>query len=1081
MNSSINPYIGPRAFEQNETIYGRDHEIRTLISTLIAERIVLLQSPSGAGKTSLIQAGIIPQLREENFDILPIIRVNLEPPANIQSGERFNRYVYSTLISLEEDLPPEKRLSTEILANLTLDEYLSQRPRVEDSPISSMLVFDQFEEILTVSTSDRNKKEQFFTQLGAALRNNSRWALFAIRDDYLGAIQPHQRPIPNRFDVVFRLERLGAEAARQAIQKPARDQDVDFTDEAAQKLVDDLRAIQVQLPDGSLETQLGQFVEPVQLQVVCYRLWQTRTIDSQIITEADVATVGDVDQSLSDFYATSVEAIAQSTGVNERLIRDWFDQKLITKEGLRNQVLMRQGSSEGLDNRVIRLLENNHIVRAEKRGGATWFELSHDRLIAPVRKNNAAWAIKNLDVLQRQAALWAQQGRSDGLLIFGNELLLVEKQLGDKKRTQDELDFLEACRKERASRQREKFLNRAILALAILMFFFMVAAGMLAFWGFDSAGKAVISANDARQQAEKAQAANVNAQNAKATAQASEQNAKQQAEKALAGSLAAQASSQMNSDYPLALLLAVEAYQRESSLLTRTTLFDLLRFVPFTRLYGHSQRVNSLAVSADGRLMASSSCKEYSNTQCKQGEVILWDANTRQIKARLDGSYGTINSLAFSPDGKFLASGGCVGVTEKLKGCIDNKGQIMLWDIQKPGEPVVYSETDGHAGLVKSVAFSPDSKMLASGSFDRSIILWDVTPGAPQMRILLDHEQPLIAHASFVNAVVFALQGKFLVTAGDDREIKVWDVSNPAKPVVVGKSYHQQTEAITSLAFSPNGSQLASGSDDHSVVLWQWHENRLENPQVLLGHTGSVRGVAFGPDGSQLASAGFDNSIILWNTANGKRIGPPLLGHTKTINSIAIGSGIQAPYLISGSDDRTLILWDIAGHEPISQPINPDGLTLIAKQSADGPENLHASVPAQGQEIVLNGAQRPLLGHTGTINSLDFNSSRLLGKLLLASASDDQTVIVWDVSQPANPEIFLKLEDFGAPVSVVSWDGSFLLTGDKEGRFYRWMLNPEAWTTLACSAVKRNLSQQEWNDYLTGQPYRKTCPENPAP
>ena len=127
--------------------------------------------------------------------------------------------------------------------------------------------------------------------------------------------------------------------------------------------------------------------------------------------------MGDVSQSLREYYSESVAAVASESGVSERLIRDWFEHHLITEQGIRGQVLMAPEKSEGLDNAAIRLLENAHLVRAEKRRGATWFELSHDRLIRPVRSSNDAWYQANLSLLQRQAALWEKNDHPEHLLL----------------------------------------------------------------------------------------------------------------------------------------------------------------------------------------------------------------------------------------------------------------------------------------------------------------------------------------------------------------------------------------------------------------------------------------------------------------------------------------------------------------------------------------------------------------------------------------------------------------------------------------------------------------------------------------
>ena len=166
-----NPYVGPRAFEDGEMLYGRERETRELLDLLIAERIVLLHSPSGAGKSSLIQAALIPRLREENFRILPIIRVNELPPKNAPSGA-FNRYVFSTLHCLESDVPADQRLPIEALFEMRLADYLDQRlGSSAGKPDSIVLIFDQFEEIVNLDPTDQIAKTAFFAQVGQALRN----------------------------------------------------------------------------------------------------------------------------------------------------------------------------------------------------------------------------------------------------------------------------------------------------------------------------------------------------------------------------------------------------------------------------------------------------------------------------------------------------------------------------------------------------------------------------------------------------------------------------------------------------------------------------------------------------------------------------------------------------------------------------------------------------------------------------------------------------------------------------------------------------------------------------------------------
>jgi len=213
---------------------------------------------------------------------------------------------------------------------MTLAAYLD-RPGPTDAPAAQVLIFDQFEEILTCDPTDHAAKTEFFAQVGAALRNRRRWALFALRKDYLGGLEPYLHHIPTELGTTFRLDFLGPAAARTAIQQPAQQAGVVFTDTAAEKLVDDLRRVRVQRLDGTTGERFGQHVEPVQLQVVCRRLWDKLPMNALQVVEKDLEEVGNVDSALADYYAEQVAAAACQPGVSERGIRDWFNDRLITE------------------------------------------------------------------------------------------------------------------------------------------------------------------------------------------------------------------------------------------------------------------------------------------------------------------------------------------------------------------------------------------------------------------------------------------------------------------------------------------------------------------------------------------------------------------------------------------------------------------------------------------------------------------------------------------------------------------------------------------------------------------------------
>ncbi len=427
--TSTNPYVGPRSFQRGEHLYGRSQETLELLDLLIAGRIVLLHSTSGAGKTSLIEAALAPALENERFYVRPPLRVSMALGQIEAVDSSTNPHILSLLLSLEKGKPTDTQLPLAALAQMTLAEYLADGMEVGDDR-DEVWFIDQFEEILTVDPLNRIAKEDFFRQVGTVLRNPQLWALFAMRSEFVSSLDPYLRPVPTRFRSKFRLELLSTERPRRAIQEPARADGVEFTDAAATKLINDLRVTRIQDASGRLVETPGPYIEPVQLQVVCHRLWESLPKGATHIAEDAVDSVGDVNAALGAYYQDRVHAIANTTGVPERAIRDWVEQ-LITAQGIRGQVLLDTTDNENLDNRAVWPLVDAHLVRAENRRGLTWFELAHDRLIEPVLRDNTEWRRVNLNTLQQRARLWEDQSHTDQLLLTGEELRAAEHWTSD--------------------------------------------------------------------------------------------------------------------------------------------------------------------------------------------------------------------------------------------------------------------------------------------------------------------------------------------------------------------------------------------------------------------------------------------------------------------------------------------------------------------------------------------------------------------------------------------------------------------------------------------------------------------------
>ncbi|MBD2203040.1 serine/threonine protein kinase [Calothrix sp. FACHB-1219] len=287
----------------------------------------------------------------------------------------------------------------------------------------------------------------------------------------------------------------------------------------------------------------------------------------------------------------------------------------------------------------------------------------------------------------------------------------------------------------------------------------------------------------------------------------------------------------------------------------------------------------------------------------------------------LKGHASDVNSVAFSPDGKTLASGS------------DDK-TIKLWNVETKQE---IRTLKGHLQWIWTVAFSPDGKTLASGGADRNIKLWNISTG--------EEIRTLKGHKDGIAAVAFSPDGNTLATASLDNTIKLWNVSTGA--VISTLSGHNK--AVSTISFSPDGQTLASGSWDNKIKLWNVATGK--EIRTFSGHTQLILTVAFSPDGMTLASGSKDKTIKLWNLVTGENM-ITLQGHTDKVNAvaylpkIAVNKIFNNGSLISGSNDNTVKLWDTKTGKEIrtfkrdsgyiySVAASPDGKNIASGGSAD--------------------------------------------------------------------------------------------------------------------------------------------------
>jgi tetratricopeptide (TPR) repeat protein len=400
------PFVGPRPFKREDAslFFGRTDEADELLSLVVAEREVLLYAQSGAGKTSLLNAGLRPLLEREGFEVLPVARVRYQSSEEIETEQVANVFVFNVLTSWAALGHNVSQLNS-----MNLPDFLDELPPQLDKeglPQPRLLIFDQFEELFTFYPERAGDRRGFFEQVRDALgRNRLLRVIFAMREEYIAELTPYASILPEKLRTRFRLERLREPAALQAVTEPLTRSRFCFAPGVAEKLVGDL--LQMNVGDKAHPVR-GEYVEPVQLQVVCDTLCRRLPSNTSVITLDHLQKFGNVNEALANFYKGCLKETTRTTHVWGGRLRRWFGEKLITPEGVRDTVRQGQTETGGLPNRAVQKLEELHLIRGEERPGrGRWYELTHDRFIGPIEEvnRNARRGVRRFQSIAASAAL----------------------------------------------------------------------------------------------------------------------------------------------------------------------------------------------------------------------------------------------------------------------------------------------------------------------------------------------------------------------------------------------------------------------------------------------------------------------------------------------------------------------------------------------------------------------------------------------------------------------------------------------------------------------------------------------------
>ncbi|EAW38158.1 NB-ARC domain-containing protein [Lyngbya sp. PCC 8106] len=416
------------------------------------------------------------------------------------------------------------------------------------------------------------------------------------------------------------------------------------------------------------------------------------------------------------------------------------------------------------------------------------------------------------------------------------------------------------------------------------------------------------------------------------------------------------------------------------------------------------------------------------DTDCN---IRLWEVKTGKLVAICQGHPNWVRSVAFSPDGEMLASGGA----DRL---------VKLWNVETGACIKTYS---GHEGEVFSVAFSSDGTKIASGSGDCTVKLWDTHTGQCL--------NTLSGHTDWVRSVAFSPTTDRVASGSQDQTMRIWDV----KTGDCLKICHEHQGWVRSVAFNGNGSLLASGSSDHNINLWKGDTG--EYLKTISGHTGGVYSVSFSPTENLLASGSADYTVRVWDCENENHQDQSpysiktLYGHTNQIFCVSFCP--QGETLACVSLDQTVKLWDVrssqclktwSGHTDWALPVACYG-DNIASGSNDKTIRLW--------NIYTGDCVKTLSGHEDQIFAVGFNCQGIL-----ASGSSDQTIRLWDVSEGRCFQILTGHTDWVRCLAF-SPNGEILASGSADQTIRLW--NPQ---TGQCLQILSGHSDQVYSIAFSG-------------
>lgn len=1007
--SDLCPYRGLEPFTEAdaEFFFGRARAAESLVERLQREpRFLAVLGPSGSGKSSLVQAGLIPRLRRGAVPGSDRWAFILTRPARNPLGELEAAGLEGASGGLVE----------------AVQNWLNRHPEAE----RLALVVDPFEELLV--DAPETARRDFVAGLAALLDSPLPvTVILVMRDDFYSRFVQEAGPLVRWLERGLANVPLGLEREdlRAIVEEPARAVGLALEEGLTEVIVRDAMEA---APQGTPGTVL-----PL-LEFALTQLWERR--EEGMLTHDAYRRVGGVTGGLTRWADGVFSGLSEEEQrLARRVLTDLVhlgDESQGIPDSRRRRTLEELSRSEGereaVHGLVRRLADARLLVTGRDAAGRETAELIHDALLREwgrfqewLREDRRFLAWRQ--ALEERVEEWRERGQDPDLLLRG---ALLTEALDWLSRREEDIapaarEFIRRSqeRAEAERQARERLRRRITLGLAIgLLVTLLLALSALvqrnqAVTEARMRATAQAQAEERRQEAEAAQATALFEANVRATAEA---KAVEQSQVALARQLAAQAElifAHHPNQISLGTLLAVESVRRypayESTQALRHSL-DLLpqlvfqTSIPSADLYGDPS-ITELNFSPDNRWLAIGT---------DSGIISVWDTSSWKEKMRVlaaasSGVVPSIRSLAFSQGSRWLASGNASGI-------------VQVWDVLT-GQEISRVR---HEGGVFAVAFSPDDRFILSGG-DGSIKVWDPLSGREYYTLRDD----------VGDSVAFSTDGKLAASSGK-KKIIVWETETGR--ILTEKVHDIPADraelAIQSLAFSPDGRLIASGEGESGrafvyprypvggrILVW---ETATGQTVVEMRHSDAIVDLEFSPDGKRLIASSYDGVTRIWDTETGQKLnefiyyGPPNLNTIITVN--------QGQWILTAGSGMVR-LWETETGKEISRMATETNASInTVMLSPDG--KLVSAGSAYGMVWVwriTRQEKRRMSHNAASVASLTFSSD---GQLL-ATGSLDGIVRVWHVESGTE----ISRITHGDKVFVVTFspDGRYIASGSIDG------------------------------------------------